>query len=102
MSCLSTAQKARYEAKIATYTTLVVAAETALEEALARPLESYKFDSGEGSQQAKSRKLAELEKTLRSLESRLDYYQNKIDGKGLYSPRFRRKSGGTGRTSNVG
>lgn len=101
MSCLSATQKARYDSLVQTYTALFQAADLALQDALARPVESYKFDSGEGSQQAKGRSIPELEQTLRSIESRLNYYQNKLDGRGLYSPRFRRKSGGTGRTTNV-
>lgn len=103
MSCLSAARKAEYQSRIDRLSTTLAILEDTYDKAAARDIESYKFDSGEGSQQAKSRDLEKLDNQIRSVQSRLDYYQQKIDGKGLYSNRFRRKSGAaTGGTNVLG
>jgi len=93
MSCLSATKKADYTARITRLQTSLAILEDTYDKAAARDVESYKFDSGEGSQQAKSRNLEDLDKQIRSLQSRIDYYQAKLDGTGLVSQRFRRKSG---------
>ena len=48
-------------------------------EMLKNPIESYRFDSGEGSQQTKYRTLKEVKDAIRELESELA----DIEGKGI-------------------
>lgn len=54
-------------------------------------VESYKFESGEGSQQTKYRPLSELDKSLTRLNAQLDRLYRISDGKGLVVMNLRRK-----------
>ena len=92
MSCLTPSRRADYQARVARLSITLNNLFDSYDEIAARPLSSYKFDSGEGAQQAKSRDIADIDKSVRSVQSRIDYYDQKIGGKGLYSMRFRRKS----------
>jgi uncharacterized membrane protein len=78
--------------------------ETAYESAIQNAeVESYKFDSGEGSQQTKRRSLEEISKELEKLERSLSWVLNELAGIGVMNVQLRRKRGnhGTTKTTNL-
>jgi len=56
--------------------------------------ESYRFDSGDGSQQAKKRKLSEVKDQIDQLESEIESLQRRISGKGLTNIALKRRGCG--------
>lgn len=78
------AQKAQYEK---TLTSLY----TSLDDAAASGVESYKFDSGEGSQSTKRRSLTEIQESITFFESRLSWVINELNNMGIVTLQFRRK-----------
>ena len=79
-----TEQLAKCEAELAilddTYATIA-----------AKDYESYKFDSGVGSQQTKIQDLEKVGKQQRIKQSRIDYLINKINGTGLVRMKLNRR-----------
>lgn len=63
---------------------LAIAQET-YDKLLADPTESYKFDSGEGSQQRKNRKLEELSEQIEKLENSICALESRLRGTGVVS-----------------
>jgi len=59
----------------------------------ATAIEDYKFDSNEGSQRAKRRKLEEIQKSITILEAEIYHLAQKLDGTGLVKHNLRRKPG---------
>lgn len=58
---------------------------------LAEENESYRFDSGEGSQSTKKRKISELSNEIDKLESEIDNLTRRLNGLGLTKVILRRK-----------
>jgi len=82
------AEKTQLETDIALLQTAYSSAVTNSE------VESYKFDSGEGSQQTKRRSLAEIRKELRYLKAQLNHVLNELAGIGVMNVQLRRNRGG--------
>lgn len=102
MSCLTASTRSRLLARKTTLETLITAAEAALTSALETgDVESYTFDSGEGSQRTKYRSLEDIQKNLDWLYSRLDFITRRLNGTGIVNLNLRRKrfgiAGTTGR-----
>ena len=55
-------------------------------------VESYAFDSGEGSQRTTRRKLSEIRAQIRNLEAEEESIINELYGMGLVNVRLRRKT----------
>lgn len=91
MSCLSSTRKAEKEAEVTTLTTRLDKLNTALNAALDSGLESYKFDSGEGSQQAKYMKTSELMEAINFTQSRINRLNAELRGTGVISAALRRR-----------
>ena len=85
MAVLSTARKAEIQARIDSYTARLALAETYLAEVFSgEGIESGKFDSGEAMSWWKYPNAAEfLLKVIHPLEQYIDYYTNKLAGKGI-------------------
>jgi hypothetical protein len=62
MSCLSSSRIAQLKARLTKKITQLDLANSLYDEVLTESTESYRFDSGEGSQQGKLRKLSEVYK----------------------------------------
>lgn len=62
------------------------------DELLSDGVESYRFDSGDGSQQTKKRNLNELKTQIDKLESEVDSICRQLDRKGLTNIALRRSS----------
>jgi len=60
---------------------------------LENPVEEYRFDSGEGSQRAKRRKLSELKEQIEWLEGEIDLINRRLKGSGIVTLNVRRKGG---------
>lgn len=90
MSCLSSSRIAQLKARLTKKTAQLDAANLLYDELLTDSTESYRFDSGEGSQQAKSKKLSDVQDQISILESEIDRLQAKLAGKGIVNMNMRR------------
>jgi virulence-associated protein VapD len=91
MSCIDSASRTEIEARIVTLQTQLALANESLNDLLTQEIESYRFDSNEGSQQAKRRKIEEITKVIENIESRIDWYRRKLQcGGGLVAINARR------------
>jgi hypothetical protein len=93
MSCISSSARAAALARIAKNKELLAKTEAALEKALEVGAESYAFDSGEGSQRTKYRKLSEIEDLRSRLEASIAHDENFLSGAGVVSLNVRRAQG---------
>ena len=91
MSCISSIVKAEKQAELARYIARLARYETALDSALDSGLESYRFDSGEGSQQAKIMSIDKLEKGIGFLQSRINRLNGELRGTGVITVNMRRR-----------
>ena len=91
MTCLSTTIRAEKEAELAKYIARLAKYEAALDSALESGLESYRFDSGEGSQQAKLMSTDKLEKGIGFLQSRINRLSGELRGTGVMTMNMRRR-----------
>jgi len=78
------AQKAQYEK---TLTSLY----SSLDDAAASGIESYRFDSGEGSQSTKRRSLKDIHELIQFYEARLSWVINELNNMGIVTLQLRRK-----------
>jgi hypothetical protein len=93
MACLTSAERARIIAMIETKEQQLDDANTALTALISKLNESYKFDSNEGSQQAKKRKLEEYKKLIEWLEADINLLYRKLRCGGISNITIRRKYG---------
>lgn len=92
MGYIHPTELARIQAQIATKEAQLTAANDALTAALeAGDVQSYKFDSGEGSQSASRRGLKELTDMVTRLEQELNRLYNRVNGTGLVTMNLRRR-----------
>lgn len=92
MSCLSSTVRTEKEAELAKYEARLVQLNALFDSAAdATGLSSYKFDSGEGSQQAKFRSLDEVMDSIRFHESRINRLRGELRGTGVYNLNLRRR-----------
>ena len=91
MSCLSTTTRTEKEAELAKHIARLARYEAALDSALDSGLESYRFDSGEGSQQAKMLSIDKLEKNIGFLQSRINRLRGELRGTGVMTTNMRRR-----------
>lgn len=92
MSCLSSTVRTEKEAELATLEAQLVQLNAAYS-AAADPtgISSYRFDSGEGSQQAKLRPLNEIMDSIRFTQSRINRLRGELRGTGVYVANLRRR-----------
>lgn len=91
MSCLSSTVRAEKEAELAKYEARLVKLEATLDSALDAGLQSYRFDSGEGSQQAKLMSLNDLQDAINFTQSRIDRINRELRGTAIFSAALRRR-----------
>lgn len=92
MSCLTTARRTQLQSRLTRKLAQLTKAYDSYDSLLDESIESYKFDSGEGSQQVKRRALENLDKAIDKLETNIDWLQQKLDGTGIAYANMRRKS----------
>jgi hypothetical protein len=84
MACLSSSQKAYYQARYAKLLAQLSAIDDVIDSAIPNSeKESYKFDDGAGSQMVKRRSGQSLEEWRKQIESTLERYRRKLDGSGI-------------------
>ena len=84
------AKRSEIEAKIISKKNSLAIAQETYDKLLADPIESYRFDSGDGSQQAKKRKLNELKEQIEKLEVEICALETRLRGHGVVSVSTRR------------
>lgn len=91
MSCLTTSRRSRLQARLDKKITQLALANAAYDDALGSGnVSSYRFDSGEGSQQTKFRSLEDMRKAIGVLESDINRLEQKLSGRGLTQHNMRR------------
>jgi len=86
---IPSARRTRIQNRITAKEAALAAAEDALTAAMVE-VESYTLNTGEGSQTTKHRKIEDLEKTIRVLESQIDRLYRQLNGTGLINMNLRR------------
>ena len=95
MGCLTQSEVTDLQAKADRIADQLTLAYDAFDRALSvSDTEEYRFDSGDGSQKVIRRDPTKLESMIRGLESRYDWYINKIKGRGISSLVLRRDNTG--------
>lgn len=90
MSCLTSARRAQIKARLEIKNTQLTNTYSLLDKLIADPNQMYRFDSGEGMQQASHKKLSDVEKLISSLESEINRLETKLAGKGIVNMNMRR------------
>jgi multidrug resistance efflux pump len=91
MVLISSSRYKQLTSSLVTKQALLDKANEALSSALTE-VESYRLDTGEGSQSVTYRKIEELTKTIAALEAQIESITKKLYGTGLISFNLRRKS----------
>lgn len=95
MGCLTQSEVTELQAKADRIAGQLALLYTAFDNALGlADIEEYRFDSGDGTQRTLRRDPGTLEKMIRGLESRYEWYVNKIRGKGITNMNLRRDKAG--------
>lgn len=88
---ICTNRRAALEARLAKKKLQLEAANTAYDELIAINVEDYKFDSNEGSQRARRRRIEELTNLIETLEQQIEALENRLCGLGIVNLNLRRK-----------
>jgi hypothetical protein len=92
MGCLRPEQRAAIEAQIVKIDALIAAGEDALLEAITNSeIETYRFDSGDGSQRTDRRDPRQINDLIDDLTARRNRLQRKLDGTMNVTMTFRRR-----------
>jgi hypothetical protein len=91
MACLTSAERALILAEIVAKQEQLDEANTALLKLIKQTDESYKFDSNEGAQQAKRRKLKEYKELIEWLEGDIARLYRKLNCRNVINMNLRRK-----------
>ena len=92
MTCLPSSIKTEIQDRLAKNRITLEKAETALNNTLDAEVESYKFDSGEGSQSVKRRKLSDLQDLVERLRALIQRDESLLIGAGITTINLRRKN----------
>ena len=90
MSCLNSSTRTVLLARLAKREASLVIAEASYDELLASNVEMYRFDSTEGEQTTKRRKIQEMRDQIQSLESEIDNIRRRLNGTGIVNMNMRR------------
>ena len=90
---LTAARQTSVKNQIAIIDAQLAKANTTYESLLGQEVESYRFDSGEGSQQAKRRKLDALESSIEYLNIRREKLLQRLNCSGLVNINLDRRGG---------
>lgn len=91
MTCLSSSRRTRLTARLAKREASLAIVEATYDELLANGIELYRFDSTEGEQQAKRRKLPEVKGQIDSLTAEIDSIRRTLNGTGVVNMNLRRR-----------
>ena len=85
-------RKSRLRAQLAKVQTALALLYEQLTEQSASSVQSYQFDSGDGSQRTTRRKLSEIQDQIERLEATEDWLTRELGGLGLVVTQLRRKN----------
>ena len=85
-------RKSRLRAQLAKVQTALASLYEQLAEQSASSVQSYQFDSGDGSQRTTRRKLSEIQDQIERLEATEDWLTRELGGLGLVVTQLRRKN----------
>lgn len=85
-------RKNRIKAQLARIDTALSSLYTQLGEQAVTAVQSYQFDSGDGSQRTTRRKYDEIQNQIERLEAEYDHYLNELYNMGIITTQLRRKS----------
>lgn len=85
-------RKSRLRAQLAKVQTALASLYEQLTEQSASSVQSYQFDSGDGSQRTTRRKLSEIQDQIERLEATEDWLTRELGGLGLVVTQLRRKN----------
>lgn len=91
MTCTSSSRRTRLIARLAKREASLVIVEATYDELLANGIELYRFDSTEGEQQTKRRKLSEVKGQIDSLTAEIDSIRRTLNGTGVVNMNLRRR-----------
>lgn len=91
MACLNSTTRTRLQARLTKRETSLAIVEVTYDEALAVNLEMYRFDSTEGEQTSKRRKLQDLKDQIDSLQADIDNIRRRLSGTGIVNMSMRRR-----------
>ncbi len=91
MSCLSSTRQARFRARLAEINQQLTVANETYAELLAEPVESYRFDPGDGMQHAKRKNLKEFKDQIDSLIREREQLLRALECGGVVNLNLRRK-----------
>ena len=98
MGCLTSSRVAAIKAEIVELDELIAVAKIAYKAALSNSeIETYRFDSGDGSQRADRRSPKQIREEIESLQATRNRLQRKLDGTSNVNMSLRRRRGGYGR-----
>lgn len=91
MTCPPSSRRTRLTARLVKREASLVIVETTYDELLASGVELYRFDSTEGEQQTKRRKLQEVKDQIDSLTAEIDSIRRTLNGTGVVNMNLRRR-----------
>lgn len=90
MAYLSAATRTRLLTELATVETQIENANTALTSLMSQEIESYRLDTGEGSQQARRVDVEKFERMISRLETKAEALRQRLSGRGIVNMNVRR------------
>jgi len=87
---VSPSRRVQLESRLASRNSQLLALETTYSSLLTQEIEQYNFNSGEGSQSTRRRRLDEIEKLISKIEADIDYITRTLNGTGVVNMRVRR------------
>lgn len=91
MVCINSTTRTRLLARLAKREASLVIVEVTYDEALAVNLEMYRFDSTEGEQTSRRRKLKDIKDQVDSLQAEIDNIRRRLGGQGIVNMNLRRR-----------
>ena len=91
MACINSTTRTRLLARLAKREASLVIVEVTYDEALAVNLEMYRFDSTEGEQTSRRRKLKDIKDQVDSLQAEIDNIRRRLGGQGIVNMNLRRR-----------
>lgn len=90
MPCLTRSRRITLQLRLAKREASLAIVEDTYDELLANGIEEYKFDSTEGRQETRRRKLTDLKAQIDSLTAEIDSITRKLAGRGVINLNLRR------------
>jgi len=91
MSCINSARRQFLQESLAKKQAQLEKAYTSFDDLLSDNIEEYRFDSNEGAQRARRRKIIDLKQIIDALEGEIEQILRKLECAGIVNLNLRRK-----------